>query len=244
MLAGLSLVVASACVFNNLIDRDIDRRMARTKSRALVSGRISAPAAIVYASLLGAAGVLVLILWTNLLTTLIALAAEVVYVIFYGWAKRRSVHSTVVGSLAGAAPPAIGYCSLTNHLDGAALILFLILVFWQMPHFYAIGIYRRDDYAAAKLPILPVKSGLKATKINILAYITAFIAAVASLTIFGYSGYSYLIITGLAGLAWLRLGLKGLNSKDDKPWARQMFRFSLLVTLIVSLMISLDTWLP
>jgi protoheme IX farnesyltransferase len=230
-LVGISLVIASACVFNNVVDRDIDKLMARTARRATASGLISSRAALTYASVLGVLGFVVLGLWTNPLVLAIGATAFIFYVVLYGLAKRRSVHGTLVGSIPGAAPPVAGYCAVTNHLDGGALILFLILVFWQMPHFYAIAIYRARDYRAAHLPVLPVKKGFLITKLQILLYIIAYILAASALTIYDYAGRAYLLVTLVVGLAWLYLGVKGFRAGDDERWARRMFFFSLIVTL-------------
>jgi protoheme IX farnesyltransferase len=244
-LGGMSAVIASACVFNNYIDRDIDQRMDRTKKRALVSGVISGQNALIYATLLGVIGFVVLTLFVNSLVVSIGLIAFVDYIILYGIAKRRSVHGTLVGAIAGAAPIVAGYCAVTDHFNGAALLLFLILACWQMPHFYAIAMYRFNDYKAADLPILPVKRGLKITKIQIVLYVIAFGVATTLLTIFGYTGYVYLVIMLLLSLAWLRLGLKGLHKgNDDKLWARKMFFFSLIIILSLSVMLSFNFLLP
>lgn len=245
MLAGISLVMASACVFNNYIDRDIDKYMARTKNRALVTGAISAPYAIGYASALGILGFLILALYTNQLTALIALFGFFAYVVLYGVGKRRTVHGTVIGSVSGAVPPVIGYVAVTDNIDSAAIILFLILVLWQMPHFYAIAMYRLDEYAKAKIPVMPIKKGIKNTKIQMLFYIDAFIIATILLTIFGYTGYSYGVIMVTLGCVWFWLGLKGFAKNiDDTKWARKMFLFSLVVLMTFSILISVDVYLP
>ena len=241
-LVGTTAVIASACVFNNYTDKDIDSRMAMTKKRALVSGYIGGKSALIYASALGIIGFLVLAILVNALVALIAAAAFVFYVIFYGVAKRHSVHGALVGSVPGAAPPVIGYCAVTDHLDGGALILFLILVFWQMPHFYAIAMYRFKDYKAAKLPVMTVRAGVRATKLQIQAYILAFIVAAAALTVFDYTGRIYLLIVLAAGLYWFWLGLKDFAAADNEAWGRKMFLFSLVVNLTFALTISFD-WL-
>lgn len=156
-LAGIAFIIGSACVFNNYIDRDIDAKMVRTKKRALAHGLVPAGKAITYASLLGIIGFFILSLSTNFLTVALGTVAFFDYVVLYGISKRRTAYSTIVGSIAGAIPPAAGYTAVTNRLDGGAVLLFIILVFWQMPHFYAIAMYRYDDYKAAGLPVLPVK---------------------------------------------------------------------------------------
>ena len=166
MLFGLSFVIGSACVFNNIMDQGIDSKMARTKKRALVTKTIPEFHAVVYGSILGILGFLLLLCNTNVLTALIAFIGFIFYVIVYGIFKRKSVHGTVIGSISGAVPPVVGYCAVTNNLDLGAFLLFIILVIWQMPHFYAIAIFRRDDYVAASIPVLPIKKGLFQTKIQ------------------------------------------------------------------------------
>ncbi len=244
MTGGLALVIASACVFNNFIDRDIDKLMARTSQRALVRGAITGRSALSFGTFLGLAGAGLLIYFTNWLTTVIALGGWVAYVVAYGYWKRRSSYGTVVGSLSGAVPPVVGYCAVTGRLDAAALILFLILVMWQMPHFYAIAIFRLQDYQAAKIPVLPAVLGIDATKITMLAYIVGFILAASLLTWLGYAGYSYLVIIIALGLGWFWLGASGLKTIADIRWAKRMFACSLIVLLGFSLTISLETWLP
>jgi protoheme IX farnesyltransferase len=240
MLIGLSLVIASACVFNNYIDRDIDAVMARTRKRALVKGLVSLRHALAYATILGLAGAMLLAAGTNLLTLALALAGWFFYVVVYGIAKRRTVHGTVIGSISGAVPPVVGYAAVTGHLDLGALLLFVILVLWQMPHFYAIAIYRREDYAAAHIPILPIVSGPRAAKIQILLYIAAFMIASLALTAFGYAGYAYLAVAAVLGLTWLGLGLRGFAAANDQHWARKMFRFSLIVITLLCIVMSLN----
>jgi len=244
VLGGIALVVASACTVNNYIDRGIDAKMARTKKRALVSGQISAQRALTFAAIVGIVGFLILIVHTNLLTFVLGLLAYFVYIVAYGYTKRVTVHGTVVGSIAGALPPVAGYTAAVNRLDGGALLLFLILVFWQMPHFYAIAMYRFDDYKAAGLPVLPVKKGMKAAKIQILLYVAAFTLTGVLFTVLGYTHIVFLIVVGGLGLCWLYMGLKGFSAKDDKKWARKMFFYSLIVTLTLSIMLAIGALLP
>ncbi len=243
-LGGMALVIASSCVFNNYIDRGIDAKMARTNKRALVSGKVSGLAAIIYASCLGVAGFAVLARFTNLLTVGLGVLAVFTYVVLYGVSKRQSVHGTVVGSVAGALPPVAAYSSVTNHLDSGAFILFFIYVFWQMPHFYAIGMYRLKDYKAAGLPILSVKKGLRASKVYVLIYTVAFVITSLLLTSFGYTGYIYLVVMAGIGLYWLYRGLTGFEAGNDDRWARQMFGTSLIVVMVLAVMLSIGPLLP
>ncbi len=236
-LLGITLVIGSSCVANNYIDRELDKKMARTKSRALATGVISVRSALIYATLLGLGGFTLLIIYTNWLTVGIGALAMVDYVVFYGLSKRRYPAGTLVGSISGAAPPVAGYTAVTGHLDGAALLLFVILVCWQMPHFYAIATYRLKDYKAASLPVLPVKKGVAATKRYVVGYVVAFIIATMLLYVFGYVGWIYAVVMTLLGTVWLGKGIKGFRATDTSKWARGMFLFSLIVITTLCIMI-------
>ncbi len=244
ILVGTSLMIASACVFNNYLDRGIDAKMARTKHRALVTGSISGRNAIIFATVLASLGIIVLGRFTNLLTLGVGVLAYIDYVVIYGFTKRRFVYGTHIGSISGAASIVAGYTAVTNRLDLGALLLFLVLAIWQMPHFFAIAVYRRRDYAAAGLPVLPVVRGVAAAKRQIIAYITAFVVATALLTSFHYAGYVYLVVMLGVGVAWLVLAVRGMSATDDTQWARRVFRFSLIVLTTFSIMISITTYLP
>lgn len=244
MLIGLSLVIASGCVFNNYIDRRIDKKMKRTMKRALVTGEISAKNALIFGTVLGVVGVWLLVSYTNILTTMIAVFGFVAYVVVYGVAKRVSVHGTAVGSISGAVPPVVGYVAVTNQLDIAALLLFMILVCWQMPHFYAISIFRMKEYAAASIPVLPIKKGIYNTKVQIFLYILAFSLTTFSLSALGYTGYTYLLVMAVLSVLWIRQAVAGFNTKNDNAWAGKIFGFSLITLLIFSFIISVDRFLP
>jgi protoheme IX farnesyltransferase len=235
-------VIASACVYNNYLDREIDKKMARTKHRALAQGLISNQNALIYASCLGVLGLIILAIYTNILTVLVGIIGLIFYVIVYGIAKRRSVHGTLVGSISGALPPVAGYLAVSNHIDAAAISLFFILVFWQMPHFYAIAIYRLSDYRAAGLPVLPVKRGVSLTKRYILLYILVFGLAAISLSLFSNAGLLYFMVATVLTLLWFIAGLHGYISENDKQWARKMFGFSLIVMIVLCIGIGLSSF--
>jgi protoheme IX farnesyltransferase len=239
-LAGLSCVIASACVFNNYIDRHADEKMARTKNRALVKGLISVRNAILFASFLGLAGLLILSTFTNFLTVVMAALGFVVYVFLYSFWKYRTRYATEIGSIAGGLPPVVGYCAACGRLDAGALILFAIIALWQMPHFFSIALYRFDDYAAASIPVLPVRKGLYSTKIHMLVYIVAFTIAALTPLLLGFTGYLYAIVAALLGLTWLGLCLAGFKSKNNKLWARKMFHFSLVTVVVLCAMLAVD----
>lgn len=244
MIIGVYLVIASACIFNNYFDRDIDSRMERTQKRIKAWRAISPNLALVLGGLLGLLGIFELYFFTNPLTTLLGVAGFIFYVFFYTFSKHHTVVSTEIGSISGAIPPVAGYTAVSHQIDKAAIILFLILVFWQMPHFYAIGIFRLKDYQAAKVPILPVKNGLKYTRFAILGYVLAFLVTSISLSYFGYTGKTYFVVMLFLGLAWIMLGLLGFRTPNLQLWAKKMFRFSLIVILVVSVIISINTVLP
>ncbi|HBH7051803.1 TPA: protoheme IX farnesyltransferase [Morganella morganii] len=240
-LLGVSLVVASGCVFNNYIDRDIDSVMERTKNRPLVRGLIDPKISLVYASVLGIAGMVMLLVAANAVAMLIAVVGFVVYVGVYSlYMKRKSVYGTLVGSLSGAAPPVIGYCAVTGQFDTGALILLLIFSLWQMPHSYAIAIFRFKDYQAANIPVLPVIKGISVAKNHIILYIIAFMFATLMLAISGYAGYKYLIVAAAVSVWWLGMALSGYKTTNDRVWARKLFVFSIVAITSLSVMMSVD----
>ncbi|MBL8030178.1 MAG: protoheme IX farnesyltransferase [Candidatus Doudnabacteria bacterium] len=241
---GLGLVMAGACVLNNIWDVEIDAKMERTSKRALVLGKITKYKAFLFASTLLFLGSTVLYFIAGHLAFWVAWVGVVFYVAFYTPLKKLSSHSTLVGAIAGAVPPVVGYAAASLSLDMGALIIFAILVLWQMPHFYAIGIFRLKDYASAGLPVLPVKSGSEATKLQILAYIFLFIPATWSLYVFGYTGIFYMLLMLFLSFAWLLLALKGLyKNVNETVWAKQVFLFSLIVLLGLCVIIPIDKYL-
>ncbi|HSX03305.1 MAG TPA: heme o synthase [Rhabdochlamydiaceae bacterium] len=235
---GLSLMIASACVFNNYIDRALDQKMERTKKRALAAGSIPGPQALMFAVALGLLAIFFLFAFTNLLALSAALLGFAIYVGVYSFLKHRDSSATLVGSIAGAMPPLVGYTAKLNHLDSGAFFIFLIVALWQMPHFFAIALYRMDEYAAAKVPTLPIEKGVQHTKIQMFLYILAFIAALMLLPFFKYTGTLYLIGSSILSVSWLLLCIKGLKEQNYKLWARQMFLFSLVVIMGISALVS------
>lgn len=244
VIIGLSLVIASACIFNNYIDRDIDKKMARTKNRALVTGSIKPFTALAFGSALGVLGISTLLIFTNLLAAAAALFGFITYVFVYTFIKRKSVHGTLVGSVPGAVPPVVGYCAASNQVDAAAILLFVILVCWQMSHFYSIGIYRSKDYAAAKIPILPLEKGFDVAQKQIVFYIVGFVAACLLLFAYGYTGYVYVAVVICLGILWIRLSLKKFDDSNVKQWSGRLFGFSILTLTTLSIAISASHWLP
>jgi protoheme IX farnesyltransferase len=243
-IVGTALVIASACVINNYIDQGIDKKMARTKWRTAAIRKLGGGGMIAYGMVLGLLGFGLLIAFTNWLVVLIGLIAYLDYIVLYGVSKRLSVHGTLVGSVAGAAPPVAGYCAVTGQFDGGALIIFLIMVCWQMVHFYAIAIRRAKEYKAAGIPVLPLVKGVRATKLQMISYTCAFIVAVSALSAFGYAGWLFAVVMATLGLYWLYRGLSSFSIVDNALWAKQMFLFSLVVLVSFSVMLSVGSITP
>ena len=236
-LLGTTLVVASGCVVNNVIDQDIDHKMQRTRNRALVKKTIKPSIALVFALVLGVLGFALLWYQVNAYAVLFALIGFVVYVVFYSlWTKRTTIHQTVVGSISGASPPVIGYVAVAEQFDVAALLIFIGYALWQMPHSWAIAIYRFDDYKNAGVPILPVARSVLRTKIESLIYVVLFTICMNLLFVFGYTHWFYLVILNALCIYWLYLSVIGFKAENDQIWAKRYFLFS--VTLITVLSIS------
>lgn len=243
-LVATSLVIASGCVFNNYLDRAIDAKMARTQKRALVTGEIKPTHALIFGSILGLIGFGLLAAYTNWVTILVGAIGIIDYVIIYGWTKRRSPAGTLVGSICGATSIVAGYTAASGYLDVAAVILFAIMAVWQMPHFYAISIYRLKEYKAAGIPVLSVVKGVAATKQRIIGYLLIFIVGSTALWWLGYATLIYGIIMGVAGLWWFFVAWHGRRAKDSDRWAKKVFGSSLLVLMVFSLCLVLNPWLP
>ena len=241
---GIASIIASACVFNNVMDRDIDKRMMRTSKRDVASGIISVRKALLFASALGIIGFSAIIFLTNTTTLVLGIVAFLWYIIVYGYAKRTTVFSTIIGGVAGALPPAAGYTALTGQIDLASVLLFLILFFWQMPHFYAIAMFRRSDYASAKLPVWSVVYGMKSAKRQIFLFVVVYAIISMFLFVAGYVGYVYLILSTLLSIYWVYRGVSLYNKVDDEKWARKMFGASLLILLAMCLLIAVGGYLP
>ena len=241
-LAGTTLIIASACVFNNYIDRGIDKKMTRTKRRAIASGDVSAVQALSYGVALSLFGFGILLLWTYWLVAAIGAIGLFFYVVVYGIAKRRTVHGTLVGTISGSMPLVAGYVAATKRLDMGAVLLVAIMTAWQMAHFYAIAVYRLEDYRAAGLPMLPVVKGVQRARVEIIGYTVLFAAAVAALTLYGYAGVIFALVMLPVSVYWLWGAFVSTNS--NAAWGRNMFIISLLVLLILCVMLAVGSVLP
>lgn len=238
-LIGTSLIIASACVVNNYIDRDIDVRMKRTKARASVTGRIPLAYGALYAVGLAVAGFGILALAGLWLVFLLGIIAYIGYTVVYTYSKRFTVHSTLIGSIPGAIPAMAGFVAPTNVLSIGAWLVFLLILAWQMPHFYAISAFRRAEYKQANVPVLGVVAtpGRVAMHITVwgVLYVVAAVGLVANHVIGLVAGG---VLVGLAAY-WLATMLRFKIMKYEK-WALELFKQSLWLTLLLPLITLLD----
>lgn len=239
MSIGAALVMASGCVFNNYLDREMDQRMARTKNRALPMFRIKPISVFIYGSVLGILGLLALFL-VNPLTGWLGVIGWVSYVWLYTyWLKRTSTLSTVWGGIAGSVPPVIGYCAVSNNWDIGASLLFAFLFLWQPPHFLALAIRRKEEYRAAGFPLLPVEHGVETTKLQMLRYAAALPMTTILFYVAGLAGTIYLVISTVLGLIWLWGIYQGfsVNADQEEAWAKRWFFYSIWYLTIVSILL-------
>jgi heme o synthase len=222
---GSAAVIAAAGAYNNVYDRDIDQIMPRTKSRPTVTGELSAKQVLTAATLLLIVGCILLYL-ASPLAALLGFLGVFFYVVPYTmWTKRRTIWNTEVGSISGAMPPLIGWAAVAPDIwHPAAWALFLIMVIWQMPHFYAIAIRKKEDYAAANIPMLPVAKGEKRTYIQSNIYLV-----LLSLSSFLFLPLSLglTIASLILSIIWLCMSIMASKQKEEKKWANKMFAYSL-----------------
>lgn len=236
---GVALAIAGGCTLNNLVDKDIDALMLRTQNRPLPNGRVSDFAALQLGLFLSASGILLLWHYANPLAALITLFGLIVYAGFYSLWLKRTTHGTWVGSFSGAAPPLAGYCASSGRLDAAGIILFASFALWQIPHAYAIAVLHLRDYERASIPVLPLVRGVSRVKREMPVYVGAFTVCALLLFFTRNTGWSYLAVTLLLGVSWMRSAWHG-RGEDDRLWARQSFVWSIAMVMALSLMMSVD----
>ncbi len=236
---GLAFIMASSTTINNYIDQDIDTIMSRTKNRLSIINEITPRGLLVFSLSLFVIGFSILFLYTNYKVVLVAFTGYFVYVVLYTmWLKRRSTYSTIVGSISGGVPPLSGYLAHEGIFDINAILVFLLLATWQMTHFYAIGVYRLEDYTKANIKILPVVYGIKVTKYHMLFWAVAFLIVTVALGCFADLGITYYIISSILGLMWCKFVLDGFkNHVDNIKWGRKVFLFSIFHLMFLSVFI-------
>jgi heme o synthase len=239
-LVGLSMIVAGANALNMYLERDIDRRMARTKNRPLPSGRMAPRFALWFGVVLSALSVPVLAIGANPLTALLAVIANLLYVLAYTPLKQHSQYALHVGAIPGAIPPLLGWTAVTANIGAAGAVLFAILFLWQIPHFVAIALFRKADYARGGLVVVPNVTGELASRHTIIRWIFALVAASLLVVPLGLAGHGYLVIATILGAVFFIWGCYGLRAGTGNKWARSLFGISIvyLVLLFAALAIN------
>ncbi|WP_318522933.1 heme o synthase [Photobacterium leiognathi] len=241
-LAGIGLQSAAAAAFNHVLDRRFDAQMARTYHRPLAKGRVETWKAVVFATSLMLIGFALLIM-LNALTAWLTMASLVGYALIYTvWLKHATPQNIVIGGLAGAAPPLLGWTAVTGQLDPHAFLLVMLVFAWTPPHFWALAIHRRDDYAKAGIPMLPVTHGIEYTKTMVLLY-TLILFAVGLLPwLTGMSGWLYLVGSSVLNLGFIAYALK-LKFADSEGHAWATFKYSIWHLLALFVVLLADHWL-
>ena len=224
---GIGLSAASGAAFNHLLDRRTDRVMARTARRPLPSGTVNGPRAVMFASALAVISMVLLVTQINTLTAVLTFASMIGYAVVYTvWLKHATPQNIVIGGAAGAMPPMLGWSAVTGNIAPDALVLFLIIFCWTPPHFWALALYRREEYAAADIPMLPVTHGEKHTLLQMLLY-TVLLLAVSMLPFAtGLSGWMYLVGALVLGSTFLMYVVRLYRNYSD-DLSRQTFSFSI-----------------
>ena len=241
---GIALAAACAATLNHVLDRRIDAQMARTRARPLPSGQLKERQALVFAALLGVSAMAILAFLVNLLTALLTFLSLIGYAVVYTvWLKRATSQNIVIGGAAGAAPPVLGWAAVTNGIDPNALLLFLIIFVWTPPHFWALAIARRDEYARAGIPMLPVTHGVAHTRLQILLYTVLLVVVTLMPFLTRMSGLIYLAAALVlnAGFLYYALALK-ISAREELPM--RVFRFSVTYLMWLFAALLVDHYLP
>lgn len=237
---GIGLVACGAAAFNHLMDQRIDRLMIRTQRRPIAQGKISTTQAILFAMALSILGTTVLVLYVNVLTALLTALTLMGYAVIYTlFLKYKTPQNIVIGGLAGAAPPLLGWVAMTGHVDPAAILLMLIIFVWTPPHFWALAIYRVDEYAKADVPMLPVTHGIALTKRHIVLYTAALFAVTLLPFVIGMSGWVYLVVVTLLNGRFLQWCVRFVKT-DDPRVAFCVFKFSITYLMVLFLALLVD----
>ncbi len=241
---GIALASACAAALNHVLDRRIDAQMARTRGRPLPRGKLSERQALTFAAILGFVSMAILGLLVNPLTAALTFVSLIGYAVIYTvWLKRATSQNIVIGGAAGAAPPVLGWAAVTGHVDANALLLFLIIFAWTPPHFWALAIARRDDYARAGIPMLPVTHGVEYTRLHVLLYTILLVAVTLMPFLTGMSGLIYLAAALVLNAMFLYYALiLKITARRDLPM--RVFRFSVTYLMWLFAALLIDHYLP
>lgn len=240
---GIALCAGSAATINHLVDRQVDLRMARTRNRPVATGRVKTDHAGIFATLLGVVGSVILVVYANVLTAVLTIASLLGYAVVYTlFLKRATPQNIVIGGLAGAAPPILGWVAVTGEIHPHALLLVLIIFAWTPPHFWALAVHRVDDYAAADIPMLPVTHGERYTSLNILLYTLLLLAT--SLLPFVFHMFGWLYLVGALGLGLGFLYWAAVMMLDPERRAgMKTFQYSIIYLMGLFILMLADHYL-
>jgi protoheme IX farnesyltransferase len=239
---GIGMAAASAAAINHLVDHRVDARMARTANRPLPTGHLNPSNCLWFALSLGALAMLVLVVFVNTLTAVLTFASLIGYAVVYTmYLKRATPQNIVIGGAAGAAPPVLGWTAVTGSVDPNALLLFLIIFVWTPPHFWALAIHRRKEYAEVDIPMLPVTHGVEFTRLQILLYTVLLLAVSVLPFAMHMSGWLYLVGAVVLGLEFLRHALRLMR---DNTAAMPAFGYSIVYLMGIFALLLIDHYIP
>jgi len=225
---GIGLASAAGAALNHWVDQRIDVVMERTSNRPLPQGELSSKSALVFALSLAAISMVILVVWTNVLTALLTLTSLIGYAVIYTmYLKRTTAQNIVLGGAAGAAPPLLGWAAMTGEVNGEALLLFLIIFVWTPPHFWALAIKRKDEYAKAGLPMLPVTHGVPFTKLHILLYTFMLFSVTLMPFVIQMTGLIYFAGALALGIGFIYHAVKLYRTGDSDVHSMKTFSYSI-----------------
>jgi protoheme IX farnesyltransferase len=240
---GIWLAAASAAAINHLLDRDKDAVMARTAMRPLVTGELTPRQVLIFALVLGAASMFLLAAFVNVLTAVLTFASLIGYAVIYTvYLKRATPQNIVIGGAAGAAPPVLGWVAVTGEVHPYALLLFLIIFIWTPPHFWALAIFRRDDYSRAQVPMLPVTHGVEYTRWHVLYYTVLLLVVSLLPFVTGMTGLVYAAGALVLGLGFLWYAIRLLNPPSER-FAMDVFNYSIVYLMALFAFLLVDHWI-
>lgn len=235
-LLATSLAVASSHVFNQILDRDIDAIMTRTRNRPIAAGRVRPESAAVFGAILLALSLVIMVWRVNVLSAWLVVAGMVFYVpIYTWWLKRTSPWCTLVGGISGAMPTLIGWASVTGEIGAPAFWLFVFMVIWQSPHFYGLSLYRGDEYRKANLPVFVVVAGVPKTQRRIVTYSAVMVLSTIMVYLSGAAGLVYLVLALAGGIAYLAMSIIAVarGEAEAPKWGRRLFLSSYLYLALI-----------
>ena len=240
---GIGLAAASAAAINHLLDQRIDAKMARTRNRPLPAGQLGVNQVLTFALLIGVISMAMLAVWVNTLTAVLTFLSLIGYAVIYTvWLKRATPQNIVIGGAAGAAPPVLGWAAVTGAVDHNALILFLIIYVWTPPHFWALAIHRRREYASVDIPMLPVTHGVRFTRWHIFFYTVLLVIVTTLPFLTGMSGPFYLAGVSVLNLGFLWYAFRLLRENDERL-PMQTFGYSIIYLMVLFVFLLADHYL-